>query len=187
MRHPNVSLSFRAVSFHVTAVTDPAVAIAAAEAAAAKAAAAATMTATTGGGSVAAALAQVGPALNPLLQPRVSLLVSLPAITAAQYGGEAKLLADFKIIVAATAALTGPDWALASLVNATPAVVNATVCVHLRLVASAGLHTSVHAEHALQSIAYLKRNEAPLCTPACLSSPPAAVVPAELLIDPLCF
>lgn len=127
MRHPNVSTSFRVVAFHVAAVTNPEVAEAKAAAAAAAAAAAVAAASGVGSASAAPSLAQLGPVFNPLTQPRVGLLVALPALTAAAYGGEAKLVADFRAIVASNAALQGPEWVAASLVNSTPAVVNATV------------------------------------------------------------
>jgi hypothetical protein len=131
LRHPNISSSFRVFTFHLAAVTDPEVlaARAAAEAAASAAATTAAAKPTTAAASAAAAVAAAGPVLNPLLQPRVVLAVTLPALDAAAYGGRAKVLADFKTIVAGTAVLDGPEWVLANLTSTKPVIINATVGV----------------------------------------------------------
>jgi len=124
IRHPNVSSTFRLVTFHLTAATSPDAALAAATAAAA---ATQTTTAASGAGSSTPTLAQIGPVFNPLLNPQVRLVVTFPSIDAVAYGGGDKVLADFRAIVAGTAALQGPEWVQAALVNTTPVVVNATV------------------------------------------------------------
>jgi hypothetical protein len=130
LRHPNISSSFRAFTFRLTAVTDPDAleARAAAEAAAAAAAAALTAKAApSAAATAAAAAAAAGPVFNPLLQPRVALAVELPGLDAAAYGGAPKVLADFKAIVASTAVLDGPDWVVANLTGTKPVAINATV------------------------------------------------------------
>lgn len=120
LRHPNVSTSQRLVTFRVTAALNPEAAVAAPGAGGG--------TTTTGGGASAALLAAAGPVFNPLLNPRISMVVTFPAMDATTYGGGApKLLADFSAIVAATAALVGPEWVVVKYVNTTPATLNATV------------------------------------------------------------
>lgn len=126
IRHPNITTSFRAVTFHVTATQNPDV-LAAAAAVAAAAATSTSSTSTTSGSTTLTA-AQIGPVFNPLTHPTVSLLVMLPRLTAAVYGGASQVLADFTSIVTSTAVLDGPEWVVASLVNSTPVTVNATVC-----------------------------------------------------------
>ena len=120
IRHPNVPGSARSMVFKATAVVDPAVAAAAA---------AAQSTSSALGTSTASATAAlpVRPALNPLLNPRVAMLVQFPRMTAAGYGGVTRAVADFSAIVAETAGLDGPSWVTATAVNSTPLVMNATV------------------------------------------------------------
>lgn len=127
LRHPNVSSSFRLAAFRLTAAPNPE-----APPPAASSAPTASAPATAGGATstatAAALLAAAGPVFNPLLHPRISLVATFPAVSAASYGGgTTKLMADFRAIVAFTAALTGPDWVIANLTNAAPATVNATV------------------------------------------------------------
>lgn len=126
LRHPNVSSSFRLAAFRLTAAPDPELAAAPAPGAA---------TSTTSGGTTSTTtttLAAPGPVFNPLLHPRINLVVAFPKVgSASEYGGgPTKLLGDFRAIVASTAALTGPDWVVASLIASTPATVNATVRAH---------------------------------------------------------
>lgn len=128
LRHPNISASFRAFAFHITAAVNPAIAEAAAAAAAAAAQQAASGTAAGSTTLSAAALLQsLGPIFNPQLNPTISLLAQFPSINVQQYGGAAKVVSDFSAIVASTAALDGPDWVVATMVNSTPATINATV------------------------------------------------------------
>jgi hypothetical protein len=77
--------------------------------------------------TTAAALAAIGPVLNPLVSPRVAVVVTFPSLSAAAYGGKDKVLADFSAIVASTAALDGPQWVQATATSLEPVTINATV------------------------------------------------------------
>jgi hypothetical protein len=55
------------------------------------------------------------------------MLVEFPSITAATYGGAAKVVSDFQSIVATTVGLAGPAWVSATALNSTPVVLNVTV------------------------------------------------------------
>lgn len=115
IRHPNISTSPVAAFCHIAAVVNVATAAPATPA----------FNATASTATVTAASLAI---FNPLANPSISCGVSLPRLSASTYaGGSSKLLADFGAVVAANAVLDGPNWVQASVVNATPAVLNATV------------------------------------------------------------
>jgi hypothetical protein len=121
IRHPNLSNSFNLTKFHLAVVPNPATAAAAA---------AANASATTDSSAVTAASLAL---FNPLVNPRVSFVVSLPDVVVARYaGGSAKALSDFNAVVAAKAALDGASWVQAALLPGTSLIVNATVSAVVR-------------------------------------------------------
>jgi hypothetical protein len=121
LRHPNLTNSFNLTKFHLAVVPNPATAAAAAAANASAAGDSSVVT--------AASLAL----FNPLVNPQVAFVVSLPDVAVPQYaGGSAKALADFKLVVAAKGALDGASWVQAAVLPGTTLAINATVsCVDI--------------------------------------------------------
>jgi hypothetical protein len=72
---------------------------------------------------------------NPLVNPRVSFVVTLPDVVVTRYAeGGSKALADFSAVVAAKGALDGASWVQATLLPGASLSINATVscCASLR-------------------------------------------------------
>ena len=117
--------SEQSIVFQAIAIRDPATAAAAASTSQSSSSSS-TATSSIRAATLSAA-ALLGPVLNPLVNPRMAMLVQFPGMTAGGYGGAARAEADFKAIVAQAAGLEGPDWVMAMVTNSTPLVVNATV------------------------------------------------------------
>jgi hypothetical protein len=62
---------------------------------------------------------------NPLVNPYIQFVVKLPNVSAAVYGPS--VLTDLLAVVAAKGRLTGPEWAGALLLGASPLVANIAV------------------------------------------------------------
>jgi len=112
IRHPNISSSFAFVQFRVEVASNPA----------------ATQTANSTADNSTVVL------FNPLSNPQIGFTVTFPKLTAATYaGGSSKAMKDFQAVVAAAAALEGPSWVQATVVNASTLTFNTTVRPSLSL------------------------------------------------------
>jgi hypothetical protein len=111
IRHPNVSTSFSMARFYLS-ISPPPVSDA---------------TATPANGTNTASAASVV-LFNPLVNPRLLCLVTLPRMTASTYnGGSSKLLSDFNTIVASNAVLDSPSWVQSMLTGSSSLTINTTV------------------------------------------------------------
>jgi hypothetical protein len=124
LRHPSVPNSRQVLVIEAHVVQDPALAAAARSTPAPSTPAAVTAT--------AAAALTAGPLFNPMSMPRVKFTAVFPAMTAGGYGGVARVMSDYRSILAATAGLDSSDWVTAAVLQQAPLALSTTVRVFRR-------------------------------------------------------